>query len=88
MTKTDLEELLDAIAAKAPALRNAGVTALSVDDVSIELAPRDQPETAARVQTTEDADDDDRTKRAIDQKETFGGREPPRRRRVEDPNDR
>lgn len=84
MTKTDLEGLLDVIANKATALRNAGVTALSVGDVSIELAARELPDAIGATKNQ----DEDEPKRAIDDKDTFGGREAPRRRRVEEPNDR
>ncbi len=87
MKSEDLQSMLDAIASKAKTLRDAGVTAISVGDVSIELAPRDLPEAVTPAKSKLEDEEDERT-RALDSKQTFGGREAPSRRRVGDSDDR
>jgi hypothetical protein len=73
----DLDETLKLIAKHAPDLRKAGVTAVSIGDIDLELAaPDPEPQAAATTNTTTHRDDPDDP---FEDPATFGGRVPRRR---------
>lgn len=76
MTKADLDGLLTSITEKAKGLRDAGVTSLSIGDITIALSPSDPPPEPK-------GEDIDQGKGPLDDPMTFGRRTVPGRRRGE-----
>jgi hypothetical protein len=65
MTMTDLAKQLELIAAHAPKLRDAGVQSLSIEGISMVLAPPDPP-------TPTDTPGDPKSTRDLDDAVTYG----------------
>lgn len=75
MTAKDLKEMLTTIAGEAKALRDAGVTAVAVGDIRVELAANEPPPAPLNLNDGKDEEPRDLLKDPA----TFGGSIPRRR---------